>query len=858
MNSKTDNAPDANDSGSPFNTAARDLVELGFHVVPLEPRKKSPGNIDRGEWRPMFDWQRFRDRQPTEFEWSCWQNWQGANVGVVCGSSIGADQVVAIDIDTDDIDEIEEILAALPRSPMAKKGAKGLTLFYRGDADLVTRKYDREGRQSLLEILTGRDTRQTVVPPSIHPITGTAYHWVRGPVTADELPGLTVEDVEALEETLQSLGWDQFASEKAYGAKHFGAARADLLDGPFAELNRAALDNLDSWVHDLGLDDLKKARRGYECVNVWRESSSGRALHQRKKNLSIQPTGIADWGSNERFSPIDLVMMAKGLSFDNAFTWLHEKVFGETPPLTLPLTQHKFEPTVDDTSAAGEDDDQGDGEDASSVVDFSSLVANGQKKKEEEDTLDAPVADDDPITDAPIYPPFAADAALRRWRDLPPNWLVSRIVEWVTDGAPKPLPALAIGAALSTISTAIGRQYQTPRSGSTALYILALAESGTGKNRPLRAPSKILDAAGMASMVGPSSWTAASVLENALKDCPNMLMVNDEFGDTLAKMAAYNASGAEQSKFRALKELFSIDFDTYKTQAMAANASSDIRAPHLSIMAASTPGKFYSALSGERVEDGFLNRWLPLFDEPEIDQANERRAEQALFAEMTGEGGAVASAAPVPKAITDGLRRIHRRRDNPNASGVAPSLAAVVGLMQIEPERVWASREAVATYSGYMKHCGDDVRESRPDLANLYVRAAEIALRIATILAVADLVDSELEADRIEIDDAQMTWACRFVDWAVRRNASEVSQRLNEGRNAKLLERMGDYMSGKAGQWVERRLLVKRFMKEVRSSRELDEMLQTLVDAGRLDVTQKATRADGRGGRATTLFKFKG
>ena len=196
------NADASGDDRSPFNAAAKDLVALGFNVVPLAPEKKYPGEITRGEWKPMYNWQRFRDRQPTGFEWEVWKDWGGANIGVVCGSRIGDHQIVAVDIDAEDFDEIEEILGALPHSPMAKKGQKGLTLFYRGDMRLTTRKYDRNGRQSLCEILTGQDTRQTVVPPSIHPITQKAYVWTRGPVPAEDLPELTAEDIEVLEETL--------------------------------------------------------------------------------------------------------------------------------------------------------------------------------------------------------------------------------------------------------------------------------------------------------------------------------------------------------------------------------------------------------------------------------------------------------------------------------------------------------------------------------------------------------------------------------------------------------------------------------------------------------------------------------
>lgn len=832
------NADAPGDQGSPFNAAAQDLVGLGYHVVPLAPEKKYPGEISRGEWKPMGGWQRFRDRQPTGFEWQVWKDWTGANVGIVCGSKTGARQVVAVDIDAEDFDEIEEILGALPHSPMAKKGQKGLTLFYRGDMRLTTRKYDRNGRQSLCEILTGRDTRQTVVPPSIHPITQKAYVWTRGPVAVDDLPELDVEDMEVLEETLQSLGWNEFDIHQPRRKEFIDKGNAGWLDTPFAELNRAALDNLDLWVHELDLYGIERARRGYQAVNTSRESSSGQPLHKRKKNLSIQPSGISDWGSNERFSPIDLVMMAKGLDFDDGFVWLHKAIHGDEPPIELAPT-HNFQPA----------EEGGD-----NVVDVSSMIAN-QQKREEAVELDAPIASDDGGNDAPIFDEFSGDAGLTKWREMPPNWLVSKIGEWICDGAPKPLPCLAIGAALSTISVVIGRQYETPREGSTNLFVLCLAGSGTGKNRPVGAPADLLEACNLFNLLGPSTWTAGSVLENELKDKPNVLVVTDEFADTLTKMTAYNASGAERSKMRVLKELFSVGFKLYKTQAMAATSAVDIHAPHLSIYAAATPGKFYSALTEDSVEGGFFNRWLTLYDEPDENAALQQKAEEDLAARMMGDG-AVESISKPPEAIVAGLRRLHKRRDVAITGDIPQSMRANIGAYSTDPERVFASREAVEIYQRYMRWCADGVREVAPDCQTFYARSAEIALRIATILAVADLVDPELEGSRITIDADQMRWACRFVDWSTRRTVAEAQTRMNAGRNAQIIERVVGYMENKRGKWVERRTLVNRFMKEVRSSRELDELLQTLVDAGRIEMTQQSSRNDGRGGRQKLLFKL--
>jgi len=84
--------------------------------------------------------------------------------GLVLGPASG---VVAVDIDTDDI----EILNSIPKSPVVRRGKKGEVRFFQHSVGLESRTY----RSILVEILsTGR---QVVLPPSIHPDTKAPYEW---------------------------------------------------------------------------------------------------------------------------------------------------------------------------------------------------------------------------------------------------------------------------------------------------------------------------------------------------------------------------------------------------------------------------------------------------------------------------------------------------------------------------------------------------------------------------------------------------------------------------------------------------------------------------------------------------------
>src|SRR5262249_53233301 len=91
-----------------------------------------------------------------------------------------------------------------------------------------------------------------------------------------------------------------------------------------------ALARLDSWVPKLGLYKCRSARGGYEAVAHWRESSTGRALQVRARNLSIVPKGIKDFGDGRNgsdgltYTPLDLVMAANGCALAAAFRFLSD------------------------------------------------------------------------------------------------------------------------------------------------------------------------------------------------------------------------------------------------------------------------------------------------------------------------------------------------------------------------------------------------------------------------------------------------------------------------------------------------------------------------------------------------------
>lgn len=306
-----------------FSGYATDMVKLEYKPIPLKGKRPLPD-----EWTKVTGTDITRMLGYGEK----WTERDITGYGILLGTPAGKGYVlIAVDIDLDDYDQIEEVRSTLPVSSMIKKGKKGMTLFYRTTPELAApRVYKRlvgDVREGMLDYLgTGR---QTVMPGSIHPDTGKRYQWIEGtgPVPAHTLPILTEDHIVEMEEMLASLGWDRRYTERE-GRHQIRAVVEDgeLVAGSIMWLNRMALDNIPAWVEDLALFNGVWRGARYCAVNTMRSSSTGRPASKRKRNLSVHPTGIKDFGSNETFSPLDLVRGHSGLSQDDAYEWLAERV----------------------------------------------------------------------------------------------------------------------------------------------------------------------------------------------------------------------------------------------------------------------------------------------------------------------------------------------------------------------------------------------------------------------------------------------------------------------------------------------------------------------------------------------------
>ena len=306
---------------SPYKSVAANLLENGYHPLPVMIGEKIPGIYQGDKWTPMPGWSKYCTQAPAPFVMDKWSDFPSAGVCIAHGKVIG------LDVDTDRTDVHKAIASAAPPATVKRRGKKGYMAYYRpqGLDALGARLRWYDGETVACEILLHGTL--SVLPPTIHPDTQKPYVWLTEDTLDNtdisDLPFLSVTDIDKIDAALSALGLSR-KKERRVGQKDYErpCASAHDLEKPFGRsINDRAIEAsaMDQWWP--ALDMPKSHQRGagaWEAIPFWRPSGSGRPLMDRNPNLKSIPTGIVDFGANKSYTPVDVVMAARDCGFDAA------------------------------------------------------------------------------------------------------------------------------------------------------------------------------------------------------------------------------------------------------------------------------------------------------------------------------------------------------------------------------------------------------------------------------------------------------------------------------------------------------------------------------------------------------------
>ena len=187
---------------------------------------------------------------------------------------------------------------------------------------------------------------------------------------------------------------------------------------------------------------------------------------------------------------------------------------------------------------------------------------------------------------------------------------VHDVMQYSLDNAPYPDPALAFAGALSLQALLSGRKVRDASDNRTNLYVVALANSGAGKDFPRKTNEKILLHAGMAESLGDEIGSAEGMLDD-LEVTSNILFQTDEV-DVLMQSMNQPKESRYQRIMQALLKLFTSANGLYPKRKKVNKERGYIDQPNVCLYGTAIPDIFYRNLSLKMLTNGWFARLLIL------------------------------------------------------------------------------------------------------------------------------------------------------------------------------------------------------------------------------------------------------
>lgn len=201
---------------------------------------------------------------------------------------------------------------------------------------------------------------------------------------------------------------------------------------------------------------------------------------------------------------------------------------------------------------------------------------------------------------------------------LPPG-LLGEIAQFIYQAAPRPVPEIALAAAIGLMAGVTGRAFNISGTGLNQ-YVLLLAKTGRGKESAASGIDKLMNSIKMQVPTsprfrGPAIINSGQALVKHLAKTSNCFVsVLGEFGITIDRISNKYANSADKMLYQMLLDLYNKSGHGQTLQGSIYSKSEDsvglTENPALSIVGESTPKIFHSILNEDMISMGLLPRFL--------------------------------------------------------------------------------------------------------------------------------------------------------------------------------------------------------------------------------------------------------
>mgnify|MGYP003602701482 CR=1 FL=1 len=400
-----------------------------------------------------------------------------------------------------------------------------------------------------------------------------------------------------------------------------------------------------------------------------------------------------------------------------------------------------------------------------------------------------------------------------------PDGLVGDLTRYMVATARRPQPLLSLGASLCAVGALMGRKYRTESNLRSNLYIVGVADSGSGKNHSREVINDLFLAAGLVDHLGGNKIASGAGLLTAVHRQPAILFQIDEFGMFLSAAADRRRSPQHITAILDnMTELYTAAGGVFLGAEYANrdghNERRDINQPCLCVYGTTTPVRFWSALEGSNVIDGSLARFIILPTEDDYPEENP------------------SSGIRVPPAgLVEGLRLI--------AAGGGRQIGNLVGRTAgletaVDPMVVPMQPAAQDAFRALGQEITRELREARgTPFTAILARIGENAQKLALIRA----VGIDPVAPAISGDDAD--WSIELVRRYALRTVSAVERHVADNDTERNHKRILEIIRNSGSDGLGKSHLIRRT--QFIDKRQRDEILVTLVEAGLVTMAMRST-----------------
>ena len=217
---------------------------------------------------------------------------------------------------------------------------------------------------------------------------------------------------------------------------------------------------------------------------------------------------------------------------------------------------------------------------------------------------------------AKIKPPVETQTAQLPGITLPPG-LVGELAQYFYQTAVRPVPEIALAAALALTAGVCGRSYNISGSGLNQ-YLILLARTGSGKEGAMSGIERLVSAVRPSipmvdQFLGPAAFASGQALVKVLNDRPCFVSVLGEFGLTLQQLSDHRANSAQLMLRKVMLDLYaksghnsvlrsSVYSDVEKNTAI-------VQAPNVTILGEATQESFFDGLDSSHIAEGLIPRF---------------------------------------------------------------------------------------------------------------------------------------------------------------------------------------------------------------------------------------------------------